>query len=108
MTMPQGVLALAGAGVSSRTALAVAATFALGFRVAHGTVTLPARIDTEPMDGSMVRVAGRLAATASLHHDAHLVKYTLACLHAAADDPSHAGLYLAAAQYLTDWWRANG
>ena len=44
LTMPQGVMALAGAGVPPRTALAVAATFTLGFRAAHGIVDLPASI----------------------------------------------------------------
>ena len=52
--------------------------------------------------------AGEVATAAALHEDAHLVKYTLACLHAAADDREFAGLYLAAAAHLVEWWRANG
>ena len=43
----------------------------------------------------------------SLHHDAHLVKYTLACLDAAADDPDQRRLYLASAAYLSAWWAAQ-
>lgn len=107
LTMPQGVLALAGAGVRARTALAVASTYALGFRVAFGREPLPERIVPAAGGRSRIDVHG-LAAAASMHHDAHLVKYTLACLHAAADDPEFADLYVAAAQFLADWWRANG
>ncbi len=102
LTMPQGVMAMAGAGVPPRTALAVAATFVVGFRAAHGTVPVPAVIDAD--DPPQVSVAD-LATAAALHEDAHLVKYTLACLHAAADDPSHRALYLRAAAHLVDWWR---
>ena len=47
-----------------------------------------------------------LATAAALHEDAHLVKYTLACIHAAADDPAFAPLYLSAADHLVRWWRA--
>jgi hypothetical protein len=104
MTMPQAVVSLAGAGVRSRTALAVAGTFALGFRVAHGTVDLPERI--LPVDSSVA--AADVATAAALHDDAHLVKFTLACLYAAQDDPAFAGLYLAAAAHLVEWWRENG
>lgn len=104
LTMPQAVLSLAGAGVTARTALAVGATFALGFRVAHGTAELPTRIATMAAPASVVD----LATEASLHHDAHVVKYTLACIRAGEQDPAYAGLYLAAAAYLLDWWRANG
>lgn len=107
MTMPQGVLALAGAGVRARTALAVASTYALGFRVAFGRETLPERVAPETGGRPHIDVH-ELAAAASMHHDAHLVKYTLACLHAAADDPEFAELYAAAAQFLLDWWRTNG
>jgi len=49
-----------------------------------------------------------LATAASTNHDAHRVKYTLACLDAAADDPSAASLYLAAAAYINAWWEERG
>ena len=45
-----------------------------------------------------------LATSASASHDAHRVKYTLACLDAAAADRTHLPLYLAAAAYLNAWW----
>ena len=47
-----------------------------------------------------------LATAAALHEDAHLVKYTLACIHSPADDPAFAPLYLSAADHLVRWWRA--
>lgn len=103
LTMPQAVMSLAGAGVRARTALAVAATFSLGFRVAHGAVPLPDEIEDVPgVDTSWQEVA----TAAALHRDAHLVKHTLAARHAASDDPSRAGLYLAAAARLVEWWGA--
>jgi hypothetical protein len=48
-----------------------------------------------------------LATSAAINHDAHRVKYTLACLDAAACDPSAARLYLAAAAYLNAWWQTH-
>ena len=39
-----------------------------------------------------------------MHHDAHFVKYTLACLHASDADPQSRRLYLAAAASLAGWW----
>ncbi len=45
-----------------------------------------------------------LATRAAVHHDAHLVKYTLACLDAADWDRERARLYLSAAASLHGWW----
>jgi len=101
LTMPQAVLSLAGRGVSERTALAVAGTFALGFRLAHGTVALPPII--QPTQS--VETWPELALAAALHEDAHLVKFTLACIDAATADPEFEGLYLDAAAHLVQWWR---
>lgn len=53
-------------------------------------------------------VAAVLATEASRNHDAHRVKYTLACLDAAACDPPATRLYLAAAAYLNAWWQITG
>ena len=50
------------------------------------------------------RSATQLATRAAVHHDAHLAKYTLACLDAAAWDASFAHLYLAAAARLHGVW----
>lgn len=102
LTMPQAVMSAAGAGVTPRTALAVAGTFMVGFRAAHGTVDLPASIEPGPAsDATWTDVA----TAAALHEDAHLVKFTLACRHAADDDPQYEPLYRAAAAHLVDWWR---
>jgi len=103
LTMPQAVMSLAGEGVTPRTALAVAGTFTVGFRAAYGQVDLPEVMT--PGEGADASVA-ELALTASLHEDAHLVKFTLACFHAAADDPEFASLHLRAAERLAQWWGA--
>lgn len=103
LTMPQGVMALAGSAVPARTAVAVAGTYVLGFRAAHGTVDLPDVLAAGEWPATTVE---ELATAAALHEDAHLVKYTLACIHAAADDPAFAPLYLSAADHLVRWWRA--
>jgi hypothetical protein len=131
LTMPQAVLGLAGRGASPRTAVAVAATHVVGFRAALGSRSLDGRfepprpgtddlaeaIDAAPdlaaavawhaPDVALPDVVTELATRASLHHDAHLVKYTLACLDAAADDPDQRRLYLASAAYLSAWWAAQ-
>ena len=45
LTLPQAVIRLAGDGVDVWTAVAVAGTFLLGFRLAHGTVELGSLAD---------------------------------------------------------------
>jgi hypothetical protein len=109
----------------------VAATHVVGFRAAMGKVRLapdalyPRPPTTDRLTDAIA--AGReeaaafvwhadaealpaiavvLATKATLHHDAHLVKYTLACLHAAARDPAERRLYLAAAASLAAYWAA--
>lgn len=105
LTMPQAVMSLAGAGATPRTALAVAGTFMVGFRAAHGTVDLPETIEPgRAPDATWTDVA----TAAALHEDAHLVKFTLACRHAADDDAQYEPLYLGAAAFLADWWRNAG
>jgi hypothetical protein len=132
LTLPQAVTALADV-VDADRALRVAATEVLGFRAALGDRAVPAagflagggdvpvdpglglddalRSGREAAVGAIwhgtapdatVRVA--LASAASAHHDAHVVKYTLACLDAAEADPSHGRLHLAAAASLIGWW----
>jgi hypothetical protein len=125
LTMPQATLAVATRMADTRRAVAIAATYVLGFRAtqsvravdldwqpprpratgdllqtdAEGAVSLAWHSD-DPGD-----VARRLATFAATHHDAHLAKYTLACLHAAHHDPDAAPLYRAAAARLAVWWR---
>lgn len=128
LTMPQAVLGLAGGCAQPRDAVAVAATYVLGFRATLGRTTLdpewcpasPATRDSiELLDGepalaaagvwhappaSLPAIISRLATRAALHQDAHLAKYTHACFDAASADPAAARLYLAAAAYLSAWW----
>jgi hypothetical protein len=102
LTMPQAVMSLAGAGVTPRTALAIAGTFTIGFRAAHGTVELPEVIEPGPApDATWTEVL----TAAALHEDAHLVKFALAARHAADDDPQFEPLYRSAAAFLVEWWR---
>ena len=131
LTMPQAVLGLAGRGTTPRTAVAVAATHVVGFRAALGsraldgdwrpeapaTADLAEAIEAGPAqaaaaawhaaDADLDGVVTELATRASLHHDAHLVKYTLACFDAGADDPDQRRLYLASAASLSAHWAAQ-
>jgi hypothetical protein len=131
LTMPQAVMGVAGDGTAARTALAVAATYVVGFRAALGQVTISPSFEPEPtteqcfpdaIDAGRDAAAGwvwhapssardeiqtELASRAAKHHDAHLVKYTLACFDAAAVDRDHERLYLAAAASLSAFWAAS-
>jgi hypothetical protein len=115
LTMPQAVIALA-------------ATHVVGFRAALGEHSLDAGYRPPPAtltqlseaiaagqedaaatvwhapESALDDVVTELATRAALHHDAHLVKYTLACFDAAAADPSYRRLYLSAAASLSAWW----
>ena len=104
LTIPQAVLGLASRSDAPERVLAVAATGVLAFRAALGAGPLPA-VDVDdlpPVDPV------RLVTEAAVSHDAHVVKYTLACLDAAADDPGFAKLYLNAADHLLRWWDQAG
>ncbi len=50
------------------------------------------------------RIEQTIATEAAIRNDAHLVKYTWACLDAAVQDPAHAPLFHAAAAYLCSIW----
>ena len=116
--MPQAVLIAADHGADPDVAIAVAATYVLGFRATQGQVALDAT--WTPMAGTAAARAWsagpsdrpdlilELAAFGATHRDAHVAKYTLACIDAAEADPDAAHLYLAAAANLHDWWRARG
>jgi hypothetical protein len=126
LTMPQAVLGVAGP-VGSRIALAIASTYVVGFRSSLARVPLvpeltaddPRLALADALEGPpeiaaaaawhlpeerRPELVGELATRASVHHDAHLVKYTLACLDAAAADPEQRRLYLSAAASLVGWW----
>lgn len=126
LTMPQAVLGLADF-VDPQLALAVASTYVVGFRSALAVNPLepvfpsddpglPLRdaLDAGPNvaaaavwhlpEPATAEVVSELVTRASTQRDAHLVKYTLACLDAAATDREHARLFLAAAAHLNGWW----
>jgi hypothetical protein len=110
LTMPQAVLSMSPDHVPRRTSFISAATFVIGFRTAFGHSPLGELDDNDAVASAgsrPVRQPAALAAAAARHHDAHLVKYTLACIHAAEDDPAWAPVYLAAATALQDWWTAH-
>jgi hypothetical protein len=127
LTLPQAVLGIAEACRDPVVPLAVATTFVVGFRAAFARLPLPRSYSPAPsglaLDEALAAGPGEAAATiwhapreeldemvttlvtrAAVHQDAHLVKYTLACLDAAADDPPQRRLYLAAAASLGGYW----
>ncbi len=79
------------------------ATFVLGFRSTLGKV----RLERDWQAPAPTITVPALAAHALVHRDAHLAKYTAACLRAAADDPPARDLFLAAAAFLGAWWDAR-
>jgi len=127
LTMPQAALGIAHAAHDPSVAIATAATYVLGFRATLGATALAPNHVPEPTDIAPVDLVSSepeqaaaaawhapidrhpviwrtLAGHAGAHHDAHLAKYTLACLDAARSDPDHHDLYRAAATYLNAWW----
>jgi hypothetical protein len=131
LTMPQAVLGIADVCADPGRALAVAATFVAGFRASLATHELCTRFEHDrpalPFDEALhsapavaaaaawhapdeqlADIVADVATAAAVHHDAHLVKYTLACLDAAAADPAEERLYLSAAASLVAWWAVAG
>lgn len=106
LTIPQAVLGLASRSHDPDRLLAIAATQVAGFRAGLGTTLLdPTELAPSPVDDeTRWALAHRLATRAAATHDAHVVKYTLACFDAVANDPEMAGLYLEANQRLFDVW----
>lgn len=129
LTMPQAVLGLADVLPHRSDALTVAATYVVGFRAALAAqplvaayepadpeLAVPSALAADPATAAAAvfhasadahdDIVTELATRASCHEDAHLAKYTLACLDAAAADPPAQQLYLAAAAYLVARWQA--
>jgi hypothetical protein len=115
LTMPQAVLVAAEHGADPDVAIAVAATYVLGFRSTQGRVRLdrewsPAR-DTAAgnvwwtAEDELSSIVSEIVSYGVIHPDAHVAKYTLACLDAAEADPEASRLFLAAAAHLHEWWR---
>jgi len=131
LTLPQAALGVAPSTPAPGRALAVAATYVVGFRSAlarrpltptfpepdpgidlrHALATQPesaAAAAWHATEADAATILSELATNAATQHDAHLVKYTLACIDAAAADPVHARLFLAAAAHLAGWWIRHG
>ena len=102
LTIPQGIMALAPHSKDKAVVARIAATAVLGFRSTLGKVSLDR--SWKPLGSPDISV---LAARAAVHEDAHLAKYTVACLSAAATDPPAQQLFLAAADCLGAWWDAR-
>ena len=128
LTLPLGVLGNVDVSARPRHCVAVAATYVLGMRATRGAARLdPARVPPATAIRSLAGAAPPVAAAvawhtplversalvttlasrAAVHHDAHVAKYTLACLGATERDPAAAPLYLSAAAYLQAWWDAR-
>jgi hypothetical protein len=124
-TLPHSILSLTDVVPDTVRAVRIAATHALGFRATLGHTRLvypyapelrrdSSLLGLEPADAAAVAYhsAGdgrrslrtQLVECAASHADAHLVKYTMACLTACDRDPGESSLYLAAAAYLRAWW----
>jgi hypothetical protein len=105
-TLAQAPLLLAGSGA---VPVGPAAWVAAAYVTAHWSAYGDGVVDLDrPHEAPPGVTATSLATTAAVAHDAHLVKYTLACLDAAAADPTQRGLYLAAAHHLHQWWAEHG
>jgi hypothetical protein len=124
LTLPQAIMAQSDVVSDQTRVVRIAATHVLGFRATLGRIRL---IPYAPVVGSkevVLRgdpndvaavvfhaapeqhkvIGNELAARAAVHADAHVAKYTMGCLLAAARDPETARLYLSAAAYLGAWW----
>jgi hypothetical protein len=128
LTLPQATLAVAHLASDAQRAIDVAATYVLGYRATQSSGPIDPSWEPDPpsrfvdevthldppaaaatawhaTSSRRVDITQRLIDHAAPHHDAHLAKYTLACLDAAAQDPANERLFLAAAAYLASWWR---
>jgi hypothetical protein len=124
LTMPQAVLNTAGRHPDATRSIAVAATYVCGFRATQSTNAIdpawvPDRVDPALTlsDATPIEAAGllwhatqsrsqlvqQLIDDAGTAEDAHLAKYTEACLTAARHDPAVAHLFHAAMAYLAAW-----
>lgn len=127
LTMSQAALEIAPELRDPSLGVAVAASHVVGFMAAlasepiRSTVTLenPGGSFVEAIAGGMTTAAARalhaadgefaeiraeIVTRACVRRDAHLTKYTLACLDAMTADPQAARLYLAAAACLLAFW----
>ena len=104
-TLAQAPLLLAGSGAAP---VGPASWVAAAYVAAHWSAYGSGAVELDrPVAAPPGVTVTSLATKAAVAHDAHLVKYTLACLDAAAADPTQRGLYLAAADHLHCWWEEH-
>jgi hypothetical protein len=130
LTLPHAIFEIMPWLSDRHAAAAIAATYVVGFRAAEGTRAVETRWKPEPVsitpldaldqgpdaagaswyhasDAARSQALPELVGRAARHQDAHLVKYTLACLAAAARHRAERSLYLAAAASLGAWWTSS-
>jgi hypothetical protein len=130
-TLPHAILEVLPWVADRRRATALAATYVVAFRAAESARPLvdthaPEPVTTDVVDAldaspevaaaawfhatdeMRARALPELAGRGACHPDAHVAKYTLACIAAAQSDPAQRGLYLAAAASLHGWWSEQG
>ena len=127
LSLPHAIFEIMPWLADRQRAAAVAATYVIGFRAAESahvidldwipepTSTKPLdALDDEPAvaasswyhasDAMLEHALPELIGRAAIHQDAHVAKYTLACLAAAERDRAERSLFLAAAASLAAWW----
>ena len=127
LSLPHSIFEIMPWLVDRHRAAAVAATYVVGFRAAEGAHSvepdwIPERtatslldaLEAEPAtaasswyhasDAALEQALPELIGRAAIHEDAHVAKYTLACLAAGERDRAQRSLYLAAAASLAAWW----
>jgi hypothetical protein len=130
LTLPQATLSVAHLASDPQRAIDVAATYVLGYRATQSSGPVDPSWEPDPprwfvdevthLDPPAaaatawhatwrrrVDITQQLIDHAAPHHDAHLAKYTLACIDAATQDPTNGRLYLASAAYLAAWWHQH-
>ncbi|HEY1278048.1 MAG TPA: hypothetical protein VGF22_00150, partial [Acidimicrobiales bacterium] len=127
LSLPHAIFEIMPWLVDRHRAAAVAATYVVGFRAAEGarlvdpdwvpeptSTSLIDALEAEPAvaasswyhasDAALEHAVPELIGRAAVHEDAHVAKYTLACLATAERDRARRPLYLAAAASLAAWW----
>jgi hypothetical protein len=130
LTLPHAIFEVMPWLPDAHRAVAIAATYVVGFRAAESGGGLPTDWRPDPVVKDLVDVLDDephvaaaawyhapeadvaaalpvLVGRAAGHEDAHLAKYTLACLAARERDRAAGALYLAAAASLVAWWAAR-
>jgi hypothetical protein len=130
LTLPHSIVEILPWLSDQHRAGAIAATYVVAFRAAEGRAEIDTQFAPEPTpvtpldaleaepaiaagawyhasNATLVDALPQLVARAASHEDAHLAKYTLACLAAAERDVGARRIYVAAAASLAAWWATH-